>query len=304
MGIVGNNRGARRRIAPACVEGMRRLTRAITVVVSLLYAFSVSPPSLAQRTAAEQAVEKGGQLFNASCRACHGEAGVGNRAPALRGARLTIDYLTRVIAAGKPGTMMPSFHNVFSAEQIRELALYIRSVQRPDSPWAALRGTAAAGEKVFFDPEQTHSCHVCHSFQGRGARVGPDLTAKLKGKTPREIFQKIVIVPHRSADPAYANVAITLRGGERLVGIKGEQTDAGLRFYDTSELPPKVLTLAAADIVSTKPLTGSAMPSDYASRLPLQHLLDLVAYLKTGTEGKAVAVGFDDVIADRPASRR
>lgn len=119
-----------------------------------------------------------------------------------------------------------------------------------------------------------------------------------------EIFQKIVIVPHRSADPAYVNVAITTRNGERLVGIKGEETDAGLHFYETSGLPPKIVTLAKADIVSTKPLNASAMPSDYASRLPLQHLLDLVAFLKTGVEGRAISVGFDDVISDRSTSQR
>lgn len=276
-----------------------------TTLGILVYALSISPPVVAQQAQSEQAlVDKGGELFNGSCRPCHGEAGVGNRAPALRGARLTVDYLSEVIAAGKPGTMMPSFQNVLTAEQIHQLAVYIRSVQRPDSPWAVLRGRAPAGERVFFDPTQTHSCHVCHSFQGRGARVGPDLTKKLKGKTPREIFQKIVIVPHRSADPAYANVAITTRSGQRLVGIKGEETESDLRFYDTSGLPPKVVTLTRADIVSTKPLHGSAMPSDYASRLPLQDLLDLVAFLKTGVEGRAVSVGFDDVISDRPTSRR
>lgn len=253
---------------------------------------------------AERAQVAGGEkLFVASCQTCHGEAGVGNRAPTLRGARLTVDYVIRVVSKGKPGTMMPAFENAFSPEQIRQLALYVRSLHRPDSPWAALRGSASSGERVFFDATQTHSCGVCHSIQGRGARIGPDLGVALKGKTPREIFEKIVIVPHRSADPAYANVAIVTRGGERLIGVKGEDTAAGLRFYETSVLPPKVLTLAKADIVSSKPLTGSAMPSDYASRLPLQQLLDLVAFLKSRADGKPASVGFDDVIEPRSSNR-
>jgi putative heme-binding domain-containing protein len=262
------------------------------------------PTSLSAQSRSDQAqIDAGGKLFEASCRICHGEAGVGNRAPALRGARLTIDYLTRIIAAGKPGTMMPRFENAFSGEQIHQLALYIRSVQRPDSPWAGLRGTAGPGERVFFDEAQAHSCHNCHAFQGRGRRVGPDLTAKLKGRSPREIFQKIVIVPHRSADPAYISVALSMRDGSRIVGIKAEETGTELRFYDTSVLPPKVLTLAKADIVSTRRLNASAMPSDYASRLPLQQLLDLVAFLKSGVEGTPTSVGFDDVIDTRSSIR-
>jgi putative heme-binding domain-containing protein len=268
------------------------------IIAVLSFLVLLSPNLRAQRVEQGQ-VAAGEKLFVASCQVCHGEAGVGNRAPTLRGSRLTVDYVTRVVAKGKPGTMMPAFENAFTAEQIRQLALYVRSLHRPDSPWAALRGNASSGERVFFDSTEARSCQVCHSIQGRGARVGPDLGVALKGKTPREIFEKIVIVPHRSADPAYANVAIVTRSGERLIGVRGEDTAGGLRFYETSVLPPKVLTLAKEDIVSSKPLTGSAMPSDYASRLPLQQLLDLVAFLKSRADGKPASVGFDDVIDAR-----
>ena len=282
------------------------MVRRTSTAASLAFALGICVPSPASAQARGQAAQAaaGGKLFEASCRVCHGEAGVGNRAPALRGSRMTLDYVAKVIAEGKPGTMMPRFEGAFTPQQIRQLAQYIASVQRPDSPWSALRGTAAPGEAVFFDDSQSHSCQNCHSFRGRGARVGPDLTTKLKGKTPREIFRNIVIVPHRSADPAYISVALTTRTGERLVGIKAEETATDLRFYDTSVLPPKVITVAKADIVSTRPLNSSAMPSDYASRLPLQQLLDLVAYLKSGVEGTPVSVSFDEVIEDRPALRR
>lgn len=270
------------------------------IVAAVLGLLTCTMFALRATAGEQQDVDAGARLFTSSCRICHGEAGVGNRAPALRGSRLTVDYVSRIIAEGKPGTMMPRFAPAFTPVQIRQLAMYVMSVQRPDSPWSALRGAATAGERVFFDEAQAHSCHGCHTFLGRGARVGPDLTTRLKGKSPREIFQKIVIVPHRSADPAYVSVAIETRGGGRLVGIKAEETDSDLRFYDTSVLPPKVLTLAKADIVSTRPLNASAMPSDYASRLPLQQLLDLVAYLKSGADGKPVSVGFDDVVDPRP----
>jgi putative heme-binding domain-containing protein len=269
------------------------------VWVLLLVVVSAPSPLFAQRAERGQ-VAAGAKLFAASCQTCHGEAGVGNRAPTLRGSRLTMDYVSRVIAKGKPGTMMPAFEQAFAPDQIRQLALYVRSLNRPDSPWAALRGNSSSGERIFFDTARKDSCHVCHSVRGRGGRVGPELAAALKGKSPREIFEKIVIVPHRSADPAYANVAVVTRGGERLIGVKGEETAGGLRFYETSVLPPKVLMLALADVVSVKPLTGSAMPSDYASRLPLQQLLDLVAFLKSRADGKPVTVGFDEVIESRP----
>ena len=248
--------------------------------------------------AAQDDVEAGAKLFTTSCRVCHGEAGVGNRAPALRGARLTTEYVVNVIMEGKPGTMMPKFAGAFDAQQVRQLARYVMSLQRPDSVWSGLRGNAAAGELVFFDAEEPSSCQSCHAVKGRGRRVGPDLMTKLKGKSPREIFQKIVIVPHRSADPAYVTVAMNMRNGERLVGIKAEETAGQLTFYDTSVLPPAVRTVNVSDILSTRRLNGSIMPSDYASRLPLQQLLDLVAFLKSSADGTAAVVGFDDVIRE------
>jgi putative heme-binding domain-containing protein len=276
---------------------MRRTGRSLSIALGLVLCL----PALAQaQRASEQAqVDAGARLFTSSCQVCHGEAGVGNRAPTLRGSRLTADYITKAIVEGKAGTMMPKFGDAFKPEQVQQLTRYIISLQQPDSPWTALRGNAAAGEQVFFDAAVSTSCYHCHRFLGRGARVGPDLTARLKGKSPREVFQKIVIVPHRAADPAYLSVAIATRGGGQAVGIKAEETATELRFYDTSKLPPSVRTLPKADIVSIKPLHGSAMPSDYASRLPLQHLLDLVAFLKSGVERTRVEVSFDDVIQER-----
>ena len=270
------------------------------VCVALVGASAWAPPVLA----AQDDVEAGARLFTTSCKVCHGEAGVGNRAPALRGDRLTTDYIVKVIMQGKPGTMMPKFAGAFDAKQVQQLARYVRSLQRSDSVWAALRGTAASGELVFFDPEQPHSCQACHAINGRGRRVGPDLMMKLKGKSPREIFQKIVIVPHRSADPAYVTVAMKMRNGERLVGIKAEEVRGELTFYDTSVLPPVVRTVQAADVVSTTRLNGSIMPSDYASRLPLQQLLDLVAFLKSTADRTPTVVGFDDVIREPSPTRR
>ena len=241
----------------------------------------------------------GERLFERSCRICHGEAGVGSRAPALRGSWLTADYVARVIVEGKAGTMMPKFASAFTPGQLRGLSEYVVALQQPDSAWAAMRGDPASGERVFFDDTAAHSCQGCHQLQGRGRRVGPDLTVRLRGRTPREIFEGIVIVPHRSVDPAYASVEIALRSGERIRGIQAEETASGLRVYDTSVLPPAVRTLAKADVASVTRVGGSVMPSDYGSRLRLQQLLDLVAFLKTAADGLSAVVTLDDVVNRR-----
>lgn len=223
-------------------------------------------------------VAAGQRLFTTACRTCHGEEGVGNRAPALRGDRFTAGYVRRVIARGKPGTLMPKFAPGLSAAQIESLTQYVVSLQRP-SELMALRGDPSAGREIFFNPGAAHSCHVCHTLGGEGARVGPDLTKRLAGHGPRDIFQRIIVVPHRSADPAYLKVAIATRSGERFVGIRTESADGDFEFYDTATLPPVLRSLPRGDVVSAEPLNGTAMPSDYASRFSLQQLLDLVAFL-------------------------
>ena len=247
-------------------------------------------------------VEAGRQLFDKTCKLCHGEAGIGNRAPALRGAKFTAAFVRSTVTTGVPGTMMPKFQVTLASEQIEQVAEYIASLQRPDSVWAMLRGDAVAGQKVFFDESNAHSCATCHTFKGEGGHVGPDLSARLARQSAREIFQKIIVVPHRSVEPAYVNVAIVTSGGERLTGITAEETDDSVHFYDTSSLPPTLKTLLKREIVSTKKLNASPMPSDYSSRLSLKQLLDLVAFLRTAGAGQQRPLTFSDLISGSPAA--
>jgi putative heme-binding domain-containing protein len=167
--------------------------------------------------------------------------------------------------------------------------------------WAALQGNPEAGRDLFFEGSGKDSCQVCHSFKGQGGQVGPDLTTRLARRSPREIFQRIVVVPHRSTDPAYVRVAIATRNGESFTGIKTDGKDNEFHFYDTSELPPTLRKLPSSEVVSMKRLNGTAMPSDYASRFSLKQLLDLVAFLRS-TSPNPAPVTLADVVEER--SRR
>jgi hypothetical protein len=96
-------------------------------------------------------------------------------------------------------------------------------------------------------------------------------------------------------------VQITTKSGETFSGIKTEGAEKGqFHFYDTSSLPPTLRTLPSSDIVSTKRLNGTAMPSDYASRLSLKELLDLVAFLRSSANPAPVTLA--DVIQE-PSKR-
>ena len=153
-----------------------------------------------------------------------------------------------------------------------------------------------AGQSVFFMKGSARSCSVCHSVEGRGGSVGPDLMSKIAGQSPKQIFQKIIVVPHRSADPAYSTVRLTTRTGAIITGIKSGETKDAVLFYDTSSLPPILRTIPKADITASARQQSSVMPNDYASRLTLQQLLDVVAFLRMSSGDRNVSVTLADVV--------
>jgi len=252
--------------------------------------------SVKAATPRQEQIESGRTLFVANCKMCHGDDGVGGRAPTLRGPKFTAPFVRKTTEEGRPGTLMPKFAPRLGAGQIEDLALFVSSLQPVPSGGDAakvggavvlrdsvLTGDPAAGRGVFFNRAVLDSCHVCHSYDGQGGRVGPNLTNRMNGRSPREIFRRIVVVPHRSVDPAYVRVRITTRGGVKYVGIRAESGNGEFHFYDTASLPPVLRAIPKDDVASVVPVAGSPMPSDYATRLSLKQLLDLVAFLKSGS---------------------
>jgi putative heme-binding domain-containing protein len=230
--------------------------------------------------------DAGARLFTTACKVCHGEAAVGGVAPALMGAKFTTEFVEQVVADGRPGTMMPGFRKTFTGDEIADVSRYVAGLQSRFAGGGVLRGDPAAGEAAFF-MRGAHSCRGCHSIKGRGGNVGPDLATQLAGNSAREIFQKIVVVPHRSTDPAYVTTRLTLTSGEVLTGIKAGETDDAVRFYDTASLPPTLKTIPKAEVARSARHAASVMPNDYASRLSLKQLLDIVAFLRSSQPGAA-----------------
>lgn len=255
-----------------------------------------SPQTPVADTARGSGDPQGGELFTNTCKVCHGEAGIGGVGPALRGDQFTRAYVRRAMSEGRPGSMMPEFTKTFTAAQMGAVAEYVASLQSPTGPVpAGLRGTAAAGASLFY-ARGARSCYVCHAVGGRGGSVGPELAAKVAALSPRAIFQRIIVVPHRSSDPAYATMRLTTKVGQVLTGITAGETEDTVHFYDTSTLPPILRTIPKSDIVEIESRNNSVMPSDYASRLTLQQLLDLVSFLKSAAGGPPVSVTLSEVI--------
>jgi cytochrome c oxidase cbb3-type subunit III len=148
-------------------------------------------------------------LYRGNCAGCHGLHGKLGPAPPLNDklfrSLISEDDLRLIIAAGRPGTLMPAFGQKsggqLTAEQVLVLAQGIKSHWGPAEPVPAGtpplragpdkpdRGTSHdAGWKVF-----ALACASCHGDQGEGSKTAgaihdPDVVALLSDQALRRLI--------------------------------------------------------------------------------------------------------------------
>ena len=187
-------------------------------------------------------------------------------------ARVTAPDPTPAVKAGRPA--------VAGARPV--VAVSTPATAKPGVPTGAageVRGDPAAGREIFFDAGQTGNCRFCHTLGGWGGDVGPDLT-KVATKPARDLFLSIV-APRSASGSAFAAISVTMKDGQRFVGVKRDETPDALRLHDISSVPPVLRTLLKAGVAAVAPAEAPAMPRDYASRYSLKQLLDVVAFVKS-----------------------
>ena len=144
------------------------------------YTFFASSSGAADSTAAEQAVQKGRQLFDTTCITCHGAnlEGVAGRGPSLLGVGGAAVYFQvstgRMPAAGQ-GSEQYRKTPVFTDAETRALAAYVQAQGGGTAiPTGALRDDAniADGGTLF-----RLNCASCHGTTFRGAPLSAGKTA-------------------------------------------------------------------------------------------------------------------------------
>jgi putative heme-binding domain-containing protein len=257
------------------------------------------------------AVKGGREMFEATCanEYCHSIRGGGSGPTKLQNRNFTFPQVVQIISDGVPGTAMPSWKNKYSSAEISQLAAYVFSLSpdnaNPRSPSEAsaqpalpgsstksvhtfsraveaeVGGNAREGRSIFFDDTEPANCGVCHTYQGKGGRVGPDLT-NISGTAPDEILRNILQPDTTVIDPRYAKIQITTRDGQPYFGVKSDETEDVIRLYDTSSMPPVLRTFLKSAVLNTEILRGSVMPGNYGQKYSQKDLLDLVTYIKAG----------------------
>lgn len=209
------------------------------------------------------------------CAGCHGLDGKGSeRAPNIatipRVQGFSDAQLANTVSDGIPGTGMPGFHTLGSA-QIQALVSYVRTLQGKMER-ETLPGDPARGRELFFGKA---ACSACHLIDGHGGFIGPDLTAY--GSTlPAKTILDALLNPNRIVPRGYGAVTVVTRDGSRITGVLRNEDnfsvqllteDGSFRFFQRSDLQKIEF--------SRQPL----MPSNYGERLSQNQLDDIVSYL-------------------------
>jgi mono/diheme cytochrome c family protein len=267
---------------------MRTTLTAFAVLLTLAHTAYAQAGAQTAATGAPD-MTQGAILFRQQCVFCHGVGANGG----TRGPDLTTGAwnhggsdaeLTRTILNGVPGTAMPP--NELLEAEVKAIVAYLRTLQQPA---AAATGDAKRGETLYFG---TGRCSSCHIVNGRGGRLGPELT-QIGSARSRPYLIESIREPSRqlapncgfgacsfgyAAVPSYDTVTVVTRDGKTIVGVPMNEDTFTIQLMDTSE---RVYSLAKESLRSLRHENRSLMPAYGPNTLGEADLQDLVAYLQS-----------------------
>jgi len=240
-----------------------------------------------------KAAKAGGYEFRINCALCHGlGARGGGRGPDLTRAQKKHTHsdaeMFQVISNGIPGTAMPANGTNgqgvgMTDEEIWQIITYIRSQEVKALAKAA--GNGGHGKELFYGDA---NCSLCHMIQGKGGRLGPELTA-IGGSRTREAIIESVRDPSRRLawglteatkefPQEYESVTVVTAEGKEIKGVALNEDSFSVQIMDTSE---EIHLLEKEKLRSFHKSRQSAMPKYGTDILSDKDLEDIVAYLTT-----------------------
>lgn len=240
------------------------------------------------------AITQGAVLFRQECVFCHGVSARGG----MRGPDLTTGTwshggtdaeLAATISAGVPGTAMPP--NRLTEQEIWQIVAYLRTLQQPAMPAV---GDARRGEMLFFGATR---CSSCHMVNGRGGRLGPELSTVGSARSRAYIVESIrepgrhlteIRTVGGDATLRFDAVTVVTADGRTIAGVPMNEDTFTVQIMDANE---QIHSLEKRSLKSLRHENRSLMPAYDANRLSAADLDDLLAYLQTLRAGSAAKKG-------------
>jgi cytochrome c oxidase cbb3-type subunit III len=256
---------------------------ALSFAVVVLWTAAASSAVGQNADAAKKSAPSAGgkQLFGSNCAACHGIDGKGSeRAPNIADSA-TVRGMTRVqvfqiIQNGMPGTGMPSFHTLSSA-QIDALVTHLRTLGGPQKS-EQLPGDPVTGKTLFTGKA---GCAQCHMVAGEGGFIATDLSEYGRIHSPEEI-RTAIVSPGTIRGGSLRLANITLHNGEKYTGRVRNEDNYSIQLQT---LDGTFHFVSRADVENLAYDSKPLMPPDYGSMLSTKEINDLVSYLMNAAGG-------------------
>jgi len=267
-------------------RGEAMLRKALVTGVLLVAAAAAQNPF----TGDAKAAKAGEYEFRINCALCHGlGAKGGGRGPDLTRAVKKHTHndaeMFQVISNGIPGTAMPANGTNgqgvgMTEEEIWQIIAYIRSQEVKN---AVASGDAAHGKELFYGDA---NCALCHMVDGKGGRLGPDLSG-VGGSRTREALIESVRDPSRRLawglteatkefPQEYESVTVVTADGKQIKGVTLNEDSFTIQIMDAAE---QIHLLDKDKLKSFQKTRQSAMPKYTEDSLSNKELDDIIAFL-------------------------
>ena len=231
-----------------------------------------------------EAIQQGRMLFRFSCSHCHGlGASGGLRGPDLTGGRWTHGSsdaaIFRTISKGIPGTEMSGNELFLVEEEVWSVIAYLRTLSAAST--APLGGDREAGKRIFFG---SGACSQCHMVNGKGGRLGPDLSRIGAARRTQHLAESIrdpskqvtVRNPLMDVTAGYQTVRVVTKDGRRITGVRRNEDSFSIQLMDQRE---QIYLFLKKDLREAVHERRSLMPEYTEQILSDKELQNLLAYL-------------------------
>ncbi|ODS31561.1 MAG: putative heme protein [Candidatus Scalindua rubra] len=134
------------------------------------------------------------------------------------------------------------------------------------------------GEKVFFDETREAACSKCHIVNGKGSRVGPELTGIGAVQTPKYIIESI-LKPSETIVKGFETMYLITTDGMFYNGILKSQSDEEVVLSVDVEGEIVEYGFYPDEIVEMQKQNVSMMPGNFSDTLTTRELYGIVSYL-------------------------
>ncbi|SFJ01394.1 PVC-type heme-binding CxxCH protein [Planctomicrobium piriforme] len=140
-----------------------------------------------------------------------------------------------------------------------------------DQQTAAMRGRI-----VFFHPNSA-GCAKCHTVDGRGGKIGPDLS-RAGSMFSREKLIDSILEPSKEISPQFTNWSMIATDGRVHTGMIVNENEGVTVLGQTDGT---LVTLKTVDVEERTPQTTSVMPEKLEEKLTTRDFRDLLAFLQS-----------------------